>query len=111
MIDTDKYKGHTPAPWFYYDDGGISSSIRLYHQPYMDSDGDDTEENLAEIHYDENCLTDARLIADAPLLLEELKQLRGQNKLMVDYFRFMRDGGFTDADWITVNEWIGDEEE
>ena len=44
-------------------------------------------------------------------LLAEVLRLREQNKLMVDYFRFMRDGGFTDADWITVNEWIGDEEE
>jgi hypothetical protein len=52
-----------------------------------------------------------RLIADAPLLLEEVKRLREENKLMVDYFRFMRDGGFTDADWRTVNEWIGDEQE
>ena len=76
MINTDKYKGHTPAPWFHYDDGGISSSIRLYHQPYMNSDGDDTEEDLAEIHYDENCIADARLIADAPLLLAEVQRLR-----------------------------------
>ena len=44
-------------------------------------------------------------------LLAEVKRLREQNKLMVDYFRFMRDGGFTDADWVTVNEWIGEEEE
>ena len=44
-------------------------------------------------------------------LIAEVKRLREQNKLMVDYFRFMRDGGFTDADWITVNKWIGDEEE
>jgi len=48
------------------------------------------------------------LIADAPLLLEAYKRLREQNKLMVDYFRYMRDGGFTDADWRTVNEWILD---
>ena len=75
MIDTDKYEGHTEGPWFYYDDGGISSSIRLYHQPYMDSDGDDTEENLAEIHYDENCIADARLMADAPHLLEFIQKV------------------------------------
>jgi hypothetical protein len=49
------------------------------------------------------------LLRDAPLLLAEVKRLREQNKLMVDYFRYMRDGGFTDADWRTVNEWIGDE--
>ena len=76
MIDTDKYEGHTPAPWFYYDDGGLSDSIRLYHTPLMDSDGDDTEEYLAQIHYDENCIADSRLIADAPLLLAEVKRLR-----------------------------------
>lgn len=76
----DKYKGHTPAPWFYYDDGGISSSIRLYHQPYMNSDGDDTEEDLAEIHYDENCIADARLMADAPLILQALIDERAEVK-------------------------------
>ena len=42
-------------------------------------------------------------------LLAEVERLREQNKLMVDYFRFMRDGGFTDDDWRTVNEWIGDD--
>tara|TARA_R100001086_G_scaffold163829_1_gene88395 strand:+ start:9181 stop:9522 length:342 start_codon:yes stop_codon:yes gene_type:complete len=84
MINTDKYKGHTEGPWFYYDDGGISNSIRLYHQPYMESDSDDTEENLAEIHYDENCIADARLMADAPLLLEEVKRLREQIVDMID---------------------------
>ena len=76
MIDTDKYEGHTPAPWFYYDDGGLSDYIRLYHTPFMDSDDDDTEEDLAQIHYDENCIADARLIADAPKLLAEVKRLR-----------------------------------
>jgi len=49
------------------------------------------------------------LIEYAPLLLAEVKRLREQNKLMVDYFRFMRDGGFTDDDWRTVDEWIGDD--
>ena len=52
-----------------------------------------------------------RLLEEKQDLLAEVKRLREENKLMVDYFRFMRDGGFTDADWITVNEWIGDEEE
>ena len=80
MIDTGKYEGHTRGPWFYYDDGGISSSIRLYHQPYMDSDGDDIEENLAEIHYDENCIADARLMTDAPLILQALIDERAEVK-------------------------------
>tara|TARA_R100000951_G_scaffold88944_1_gene77090 strand:+ start:440 stop:661 length:222 start_codon:yes stop_codon:yes gene_type:complete len=46
-----------------------------------------------------------------PDLLAEVKRLREQNELMVEYFRYMRDGELTDADWITVNEWIGDDEE
>jgi hypothetical protein len=75
-MNTDKYKGHTPAPWLWYDDGGISSSIRLYHTPLMDSDGDDTEEDLAEIHYGDNCIADARLMADAPLLLARVIRLQ-----------------------------------
>ena len=44
-------------------------------------------------------------------LIQEVKRLREENKLMVDDFRFIRDGFFTDADWRRVNEWIGDEEE
>jgi hypothetical protein len=51
------------------------------------------------------------LIADAPLLLAEVERLREQNKLMLDYFWFMRNGGFTDADDLLtkINELIGDE--
>ena len=82
MIDTDKYEGHTPGQW-------SVTSIRDGSIPW----------NTA----------DEELCADAPLLLAEVERLREQNKLMVDYFRFMRDGGFTDDDWRTVNEWIGDE--
>ncbi len=43
--------------------------------------------------------------------LAEVKRLRKQNKLMVHYFRCMRDGGLTDEDWRTINEGIGEEEE
>jgi len=69
MIDTKKYEGHTPSPWLWYDDGGISSSIRLYHITHIDED-------LAEIHYGENCIADARLMADAPSLLAEVIRLQ-----------------------------------
>ena len=45
-------------------------------------------------------------------LLTEVKRLREQNQLMLDYFWFMRNGGFTDADdlLITINKWIDEEE-
>ena len=99
MIDTDKYEGHTEGPWKHFYAKGRSTS-----------DWEIISEKNGVVGRWEN-RADARLMADAPLLLAEVKRLREQNKLMVDYFRFMRDGGFTDADWRTVNEWIGDEEE
>ena len=50
MIDTDKYEGHTPAEHWDFSTWGITMPT-----------GFDA---------------DARLIADAPLLLEEVKRLR-----------------------------------
>ena len=90
MIDTDKYEGHL---------------AHLEYELWAFTDFMDINAT-----HEERCATDA-LLNDAPLLLEEVKRLREQNKLMVDYFRFMRDGGLTDEDWRTINEWIGDEEE
>jgi|5B_taG_2_1085324.scaffolds.fasta_scaffold112101_3 hypothetical protein len=63
MIDTDKYEGHTPAPWTITEDMQ-SVMIPANHQsvddmsPYIGSGAN------------------AQLIADAPLLLEEIKRLR-----------------------------------
>tara|TARA_R100001015_G_C4616744_1_gene172942 strand:+ start:52 stop:318 length:267 start_codon:yes stop_codon:yes gene_type:complete len=54
MIDTDKYEGHTPAPW----------------------------DKLSE--YCPVGSIDKQLIADAPLLLEEVKRLRGLLDVIVD---------------------------
>ena len=50
MIDTDKYEGHTPAPW----DGILSGYFTI--------------EELKGI--------DKTLMQDAPLLLEEVKRLQ-----------------------------------
>mgnify|MGYP003139690790 CR=1 FL=1 len=52
----------------------------------------------------------ARLMADAELLLAEVKRLREKNELMVTYIGYMRDGELTDKDWWTLNTWIGEEE-
>jgi len=97
MIDTDKYEGHTPAPWVAKHDlveteakyGGtfthiinsdgwrvwLGESDDINDEP-RDDDVDTTlvensrfgSENLGE--------ADAKLIADAPLLLAEVKRLR-----------------------------------
>ena len=62
MIDTDKYEGHTPAPWAITNDGIVGV----------------TEPEDVTLHVFSGCYsdTDAQLIADAPLLLEEVKRLR-----------------------------------
>jgi len=57
MIDTEKYEGHTPAPWYFWC-GGVSTG------PV--SSGEDITKS--EVN--------GKLIADAPLLLAEIKRLR-----------------------------------
>lgn len=59
MIDTDKYEGHTPAPW----SKNIFGSLSQGKMP-------------CNINLDEVSESDAKLIADAPLLLAEVKRLQ-----------------------------------
>ena len=58
MIDTDKYEGHTEGPWEQY-------SAAAYHAVVLPGDIELIPPKLA----------DAQLIADAPLLLAEVKRL------------------------------------
>jgi hypothetical protein len=102
MIDTDKYEGHTEGPWDYEYGPTVSEHI----------DDADILTIKTEATFDEDkAWVNQRLAADAPLLLAEVKRLREQNKLMLDYFWFIRNGGFTDADDLLtkINELIGDE--
>tara|TARA_R100000995_G_scaffold84692_2_gene64299 strand:+ start:633 stop:902 length:270 start_codon:yes stop_codon:yes gene_type:complete len=61
MIDTDKYEGHTEGRW-YVDDDGVGLIIKWGGMPHDFVD----MENKAN----------AQLMADAPLLLAEVKRLR-----------------------------------
>ena len=62
MIDTDKYEGHTPAPWTPTDDGHIDADYGIAQVlPFV-----------SPMAFSAN----AQLIADAPDLLEEVKRLR-----------------------------------
>jgi len=65
MIDTDKYEGHTPAPWY-----RMHSNNTIRSEPM----GDDAEAYLFDIVG--ATTVDAELAADAPLLLEAYKRLR-----------------------------------
>jgi len=61
MIDTSKYEGHTPAPWWM-----PSMELRGSSEPVVKMATFKREPSLA----------DRTLIADAPLLLAEVKRLR-----------------------------------
>ena len=66
MIDTDKYEGHTPAPW--------EADLDDEGKRWIDAYDDEGDINLCRITNGNKA--DAQLIADAPLLLEEVKRLR-----------------------------------
>ena len=69
MIDTDKYEGHPPAPW------GWRHKVSEYR---LTANGD---KEWIDIQVDEDTdPTVMTLIADAPLLLAEVKRLREENK-------------------------------
>ena len=68
MIDTDKYEGHTPAPWD-ADDDGAGGNLHI-----------DAEDVRLPINW-----ADTQLMADAPLLLAEDKRLREEVKMLWQY--------------------------
>tara|TARA_R110002110_G_scaffold406153_1_gene625803 strand:+ start:291 stop:632 length:342 start_codon:yes stop_codon:yes gene_type:complete len=75
MIDTDKYEGHTPAPWNIRDDIVILGGHRGFD--YIAQVGFDEDYNdIPQIR------KNARLIADAPKLLAEVKRLREERDKM-----------------------------
>ncbi len=61
MIDTEKYEGHTEGPWESWSD-------------YIIQKGKSWQEPIAEMDFNSK-EADAQLIADAPLLLEEIERL------------------------------------
>jgi len=74
MIDTDKYEGHPPAPW------GWRHKVAEWR---LTADGD--KEWIDGIRVNEDTdPTVMTLIADAPLLLEEVKRLREGIVDMID---------------------------
>ena len=67
MIDTDKYEGHDLAK------GRVGSDYNIYDRKgNIIFDADDVGSNMATLN----------LLADAPLLLEEVKRLREENHEM-----------------------------
>ena len=80
MIDTNKYEGHTPAPWRI-----VEPSPGEQHHFYRIESETEIDEILEHntwvahtcvIHEEDDDSSNTFLIADAPLLLEEVKRLR-----------------------------------
>ena len=104
MINTDKYEGHTPAPWRLeaVDDDVVCVVIpqeREIGKQYI------AIKPINSFRYGQWDWPDARLLADAPLLLAEVLRLRGLLQQVADEY--------TDADGITYEiycEFGGEEE-
>jgi hypothetical protein len=100
MIDTDKYEGHTPGPWMWYrDDGDVDLVVA----------NDQCHTVLQEVKalYSEG---NENLIADAPLLLAEVKRLRERLIRAYDWAENAVNGN--DSAMMDYTEYVcGDEEE
>ena len=95
MIDTDKYEGHDLST-----DEKMNDTIEYIQGSIFD---DEDEGRIAEAN--------AQLIADAPLLLEEVKRLRRQIKVAQGVFEHLYDDELEDASWIRWFCNMEDEEE
>ena len=82
MIDTDKYEGHTPAPWNADDDGGGKHL-------HIDAYGEEGDVCVARI-VNGNWM-DTQLIADAPLLLEAYRELRDYHAALLHWVMYHLD--------------------
>ena len=106
MIDTKKYEGHSEGPWRTaegqpYDDEG-------FHLDIVNANGVLVTETS---YFTDNNHPNIQLIADAPLLLEEVKELRRQIKAAQGVLEYLYDDELEDASWIRWFCNMEDEEE
>ncbi len=97
MIDTDKYEGHKTAPWRWWS-GRLLVDADNYGLPLFQLNGEPNELDTPDVH----------LIADAPLLLEEVKRLREELRLTKEWLDQLYDEELVSAFRYHV---YGDEEE
>ena len=82
MIDTDKYEGLTnDGKWI----GTDSDDSVIYYDAERDWYGTIALVQRDSDHYGSEDNPDMRLMVDAPLLLEEVKRLREENKVLAKY--------------------------
>jgi hypothetical protein len=100
MIDTDKYEGHTEGVWYW--DGNLCND---YWNGKLRDDGSDKHGIATRVVLDWELGVgdvDKQLIADAPLLLREVKRLREKNKVLAEYRDIVR---MTDTDNFNFRNW------
>ena len=109
MIDTDKYEGHTKGPWRIVEsDSGTGYGDGTY---YLGLVGDTLITELSFRSNEHESHPDVQLMADAPLLLAEVKRLRDLHILACDYLQDISDGTLPDSEWPHIHAMIrGDEE-
>ncbi len=91
MIDTDKYEGHPPAPW------GWRHKVAVWR---LTANGD---KEWIDIQVDEDTdPTVMALIADAPLLLAEVKRLREETSILKNALRSLLKDKHAEV-WYEVN--------
>ena len=78
QLDIGKYDGHTPGPWKWDEFGVLQAEESVLWVDFLEPDPD-WQINNSAIHAGEE---DEILIADAPLLLEEVKRLRNKIRLL-----------------------------
>ena len=88
MIDTDKYEGHTQGPWHFCI--GYDIETDTYTGPSPLKGGGDRVNGpviLSDYQFERGTVghqADLKLIEDAPLLLREIKRLRGLLQAVLD---------------------------
>ena len=100
LIDTDKYEGHTEGPWRTaegqpYDDEGS-------HLDIVDANGVLVTETS---YFTDNDHPNAQLIADAPLLLAEVKQLQPMADELIAIWEILEED-YPHVDRVIVKELI-----
>ena len=80
MIDTDRYEGHTPAPWNLTPEGHIvADDMTVICNKHT--------KRIVETNH-----KDKHLIADAPLLLAEVKRLYREPRMTIDEWNTKPEG-------------------
>ena len=109
MIDIDKYEGHTPAPWRVVKPSQanatghiwcIESATEIDYSP----DHYTRVAHICVIHNEDDDTINAQLIADAPLLLAEVKRLQKELNEAKDVIGYALDRVGNDDDAKRVFE-------